>query len=141
MCSELQCKKVNEDSFLVGSAIINVQCAQIVCPTGNGKKLSSSQACSLAQLCLAAAYFLSISCGANYLRALYMGYEYSITGSIFVCHSVLIHVDLNRFLFDEYFLPCTELDEKYSLIHGNTSRLASHAEIRDSARGRAAWAT
>ena len=32
-------------------------------PTGNGKKLSNSQACCLAQLCLAAAKFLSISCG------------------------------------------------------------------------------
>ena len=39
-------------------------------PTGNGKKVTKSQACGLAQLCLAAAEFLSISCGANYLRAL-----------------------------------------------------------------------
>ena len=55
----------------------NVQCAQIVCPTGNGRKLSKSQACCLAQQCLAAAEFLSISCGANYLRALYF-LQYSV---------------------------------------------------------------
>ena len=35
-----------------------VQCAQIVCLTGNGKKLNNSQACCLAQLCLAAAQFI-----------------------------------------------------------------------------------
>ena len=36
-------------------------------PTGNGKKRSSSQACCLAQLCLAVASFLSISCGPSAL--------------------------------------------------------------------------
>ena len=41
----------------------SVQPADIGWPTGNGKKLSKSQACCLAQLCLGAAYFLSISCG------------------------------------------------------------------------------
>ena len=40
-------------------------------PTGNGKKLSNSQACCLAQLCLAAASFLSISCGPSTPSALY----------------------------------------------------------------------
>ena len=50
---------------------ILIQCAYIVCPKGNGNRLSKSQACCLAQLCLAAAEFLSISGGANYLRALY----------------------------------------------------------------------
>ena len=41
-------------------------------PTGNGKKVSNSQACCLAQLCLAPAYFLSISCGPSWARALYI---------------------------------------------------------------------
>ena len=40
--------------------------------TGNGRKLSNSQACCLAQLCLAAAWFLSISCGQSYVRRLYI---------------------------------------------------------------------
>ena len=35
--------------------LYNVQPADIGCRTGNGKKLSNSQACCLAQLCLAAA--------------------------------------------------------------------------------------
>ena len=38
-------------------------------PTGNGKKLSSSQAQLGQATCLAVAYLLSISCEANYLRA------------------------------------------------------------------------
>ena len=33
----------------------NIQCGYIGCNTGNGEKLSISQACCLAQLCLAAA--------------------------------------------------------------------------------------
>ena len=49
-----------------------VQPADIGCPTGNGKKLSKSQACCLAQLCLAAAQFLSISNGQSCVRRLYM---------------------------------------------------------------------
>ena len=48
-----------------------VQSADIGWPTGNGKKLNNSQACCLAQKCLAAAYFLSISCGQSYFRRLY----------------------------------------------------------------------
>ena len=48
-----------------------IQPADIGWPTGNGKKLSNCQACCLAQLCLAAAYFLSISCGPSWARALY----------------------------------------------------------------------
>ena len=47
-----------------------VQPADIGWPTGSGMKLSSSQACCLAQLCLAAAQFLSISCGQSYVRRL-----------------------------------------------------------------------
>ena len=39
---------------------IIVQPADIGWPTGNGKKLSNTQACCLAQLCLNAALFLSI---------------------------------------------------------------------------------
>ena len=48
-----------------------LQPADIGWPTGYGKKLSCSQACCLAQLCLAAALFLSISCGPSYVRRLY----------------------------------------------------------------------
>ena len=40
-------------------------------PTGNGNKLSNSQACCLAQLCLAAVYILSISCRPSTPSALY----------------------------------------------------------------------
>ena len=40
-------------------------------PTGNGKKLSSSQTQQGQATCLAVAYFLSISFEANYLLALY----------------------------------------------------------------------
>ena len=40
-------------------------------PTGNGKKVSNSQACCLAQLCLAAASFLSIFCGPSTPSTLY----------------------------------------------------------------------
>ena len=36
-------------------SLVHVQPADIGWPTGNGKKLSNSQACCLAQLCLAAA--------------------------------------------------------------------------------------
>ena len=45
---------------------LRLQPADIGLPTGDGKKLSNSQACCLAQLCLAAAYFLSIYCGPSY---------------------------------------------------------------------------
>ena len=41
------------------------------CRTGNGEKLSNIQVCYLAQLCLAAASFLSVSCGQSYVRRLY----------------------------------------------------------------------
>ena len=41
----------------------SVQPADIGWPTGNGNKLSNRQACCQAQLCLSAAYFLSLSCG------------------------------------------------------------------------------
>ena len=50
---------------------LNVQCSCSGWPTGNGKKLSNSQACCLAQLCLGAVKFLSISCGPSYVRRLY----------------------------------------------------------------------
>ena len=50
---------------------LSVQPPDIGWPTGNGKKVSNSQACCLAQLRLAAAYFLSISCGPSYVRRLY----------------------------------------------------------------------
>ena len=48
-----------------------VQPADIGWPTGNGEKLSNSQACCQAHLCLAAALCLSISCGQSYVRRLY----------------------------------------------------------------------
>ena len=48
-----------------------VQCSCSGWSTGNGKKRSNSQACCLAQLFLAAASFLSISCGPSWARALY----------------------------------------------------------------------
>ena len=54
-----------------------LQCSCSGWPTGNGKKLSSSQACYLAQLCLATASFLSISCGPSWARALYTIYQCS----------------------------------------------------------------
>ena len=41
----------------------DVQGAASGWPTGHGKKLSNSLLCCLAKLCLAAALFLSISCG------------------------------------------------------------------------------
>ena len=51
--------------------IDNLKCSCSGWPTGNGNNLSNSQACCLAQLCLAAAQFLSISCGPSWARALY----------------------------------------------------------------------
>ena len=48
-------------------------------PTGNGKKLSNSQACCLSQQCLAAAKFLSISCGPSTPSALYSVIHESMT--------------------------------------------------------------
>ena len=56
------------------SSLLSVQCSCSGWPTGNGKKLSNSQACCLAQLCLAAAYFLSISCGPSTPSAMYRHY-------------------------------------------------------------------
>ena len=58
---------------LLASRFVSQGCTVSVdsLPTGNRKKLSKSQACCLSQLCLTAAQFLSISCGTNYLRALY----------------------------------------------------------------------
>ena len=53
------------------SKVISLQCSCSGWPTGNGKKVSNRQACCLAQLCQAAAYFLSISCGLSYVRRLY----------------------------------------------------------------------
>ena len=50
---------------------IVVQSDYIGCKTGNGEKLSNSQACCLAQLCLAAALFRSISCVTSYVATLY----------------------------------------------------------------------
>ena len=41
---------------------LHVQCSCSEWLTGNGNNLSNSQACCLAQLCLAPAQFLSISC-------------------------------------------------------------------------------
>ena len=55
-----------------------VQPADIGWPTGNGKKLSKIQACCLAQLCLAAALFLSISCGPSYVRRLYVFWKTAV---------------------------------------------------------------
>ena len=43
------------------------------CCTGNGDKLSNSQVCCLAQLCLAAALFLSASCATSTPSTLYKG--------------------------------------------------------------------
>ena len=48
-----------------------VQPADIGLPTGNGKKLSCSQAQVGQATCLAVALFLSISCGPSYVRRLY----------------------------------------------------------------------
>ena len=50
---------------------IFLQLADIRLPTGNGKKLSCSQAQLGQATCLAVALFLSISCGQSYVRRLY----------------------------------------------------------------------
>ena len=49
-----------------------VQPADIGWPTGDGKKLSSSQAQLGQATCLADAYFLSISCVTSYVATLYL---------------------------------------------------------------------
>ena len=57
--------------FNSNTAIAHLQPADMGWPTGNRKKRSNCPACCLAQLCLAAAMFLSISCGPSYVRRLY----------------------------------------------------------------------
>ena len=52
--------------------VFNVQSGYIGCNTGNGKKLSSSQAQQGQGTCLADALFLSISCVTSYVAALYV---------------------------------------------------------------------
>ena len=64
-------QRINYSNIRSKNLLLHVQPADIGWPTGNGKKLSCTQACCLAQLCLAAAYFLSISCGQSYVRRLY----------------------------------------------------------------------
>ena len=48
----------------------SIQPADIGLPTGNGKKISCSQAQLGQATCLAVAYFLSIYCGPSYVRRL-----------------------------------------------------------------------
>ena len=59
----------------------HIQSGWSVCRTGNGEKLSNSQVCCLAQLCLAAAWFLSISCATCTPSTLY---------SVRICHIILM---------------------------------------------------
>ena len=63
---------------------VDLQPADIGWPTENGKKLSNSQACCLAQLCLAPASFLSISCGSSFVRGYKpMFHQFRSVGKVF----------------------------------------------------------
>ena len=57
------------------SPLVSLMICTVIVPTGNGKKLSNSQAC-----CLAAAQFLSISCGQSYVRRLYRSMDSNASG-------------------------------------------------------------
>ena len=63
-------EEMKQQTYWLG---ILVQPADIGWPTGNGKKLSCSQAQLGQATCLAVASFLSISCGPTYVRRLYIG--------------------------------------------------------------------
>ena len=70
------------------------------CNTGNGEKLSNSQACCLAQLCLAASKFLSISCVTSYVAALYMhvpnGLMFSLPKCLILERNKLCRIGIRR---------------------------------------------
>ena len=83
-------------------------------PTGNGKKLSNTQACCLAQQCLAPAYFLSISCGQSHVRRLYIGQMGAIHIKILAKPAVIPkNIELNRMEF-RIWLVLTEHDGRFS---------------------------
>ena len=106
----------------------DVQCSCSGWSTGNGKKLSNCQACCLAQQCLAAAELLSISCGANYLRALHCIQAVKLQSKkIAIFHGALnekqceIH-QLQSIVFLFTYVPIREFDKinyvtLYGLLH------------------------
>ena len=99
-------------------------------PTGNGKKRSNSHACCLAQLCLAAASFFSISCGQSCGRT-----RYSTRNGFRECVSryVFCPPPTQKNLFPDPSLPslflhdCTKITAIACFVLKSSVRLALRA--------------
>ena len=114
-------------------------------PTGNGNKVSNSQACCLTQLCLAAAHFLSISCVPSTPSALYIWHFWikshlcwkdSHTDSWDVVGRILLNLPLR---IHRGRILEIKIETYVSLLHKLLPRIEEHTLLAQKMLSKSAW--